>query len=252
MTSAAVGVLAGPAAATPEADAEAGRAVVTDGEFLWRRDCASCHGMDGAGTRWGPTLQGRGAADVWLTLVTGRMPIEDLQPLEDGVYDARDLEITPREVEYADAEIDALVAHARAVIAGPDVPDPDVEGADLAHGAELFRLNCASCHVWNARGGALTSGHVATSLEGSSPAEVVAAMRVGLGTMPRFSEEVIDERGAADIAAYVRYLQEPQDSGGFPLAYIGPVAEGFAAWAIGIVGLLLIVRWIGRPTREDG
>ena len=35
-----------------------------DGEAIWNRDCASCHGRSGDGTGWGPSLQDKGPAGV--------------------------------------------------------------------------------------------------------------------------------------------------------------------------------------------
>ena len=238
---------------SPDADAQApergetNASVARMGETIWRRDCASCHGPDGTGTRWGPDLQGKGPAGVHLAVTTGRMPIEDLSYLEDRPPGEDDLHV-PRgyrdEGEYLPGQVAALVAHAREILSGPDVPVVDVAGADASRGAALFQLNCASCHAWSARGGALTNGHEATSLEDSTPVQVVEAMRTGLGTMPEFSDAVFSDEEAADIAAYVEYLHHPRNTGGHPLNYLGPAAEGLAAGAV-LVGLLLCVRWIG-------
>ena len=241
--------------ASPAADAQAElrgerrQELARRGEALWQRDCASCHGPDGTGTRWGPSLQGKGAAGVHLAVTTGRMPIEDLSSLRDAPPGEDDRQI-PRgfrdEGEYLPGQVTALVEHTREILSGPDVPVVDVAGADASAGFEQFQLNCASCHSWSARGGALTNGHAATSLERSTPEQVVAAMRTGLGTMPEFPEEVIGEEEAADIAAYVEYMHHPRHPGGYPLAYLGPTAEGLAAGVIGVLGLLLFVRWIGK------
>lgn len=218
------------------------------GEALWRRDCVSCHGPDGDGTQWGPSLQDKGAAGVHLAITTGRMPIEDLSALQHTAPDEREVQVPSGahgSGQYLPGQVSALVAHARQVLSGPDVPVVDVAGADVSRGAELYQLNCASCHAWSARGGALANGHAATSLERSSPEHVVEAMRTGLGTMPTFPESVIDDEEAADVAAYVAYLQHPR-TGGHPLAFLGPTAEGLAAGVVGVLGLLFFVRWIGK------
>lgn len=219
------------------------------GEAIWRRDCVSCHGPDGDGTAWGPSLQGKGAAGVHLAVTTGRMPLEDLSELRDTAP-GEDRRQIPRGFhgsdEYLPGQVSALVAHARQILSGPDVPTVDVAGADVSRGAELFQSNCASCHSWSGRGGALANGHAATSLEHSSPEQVVEAMRTGLGTMPTYSESTVSEEDAAHIAAYVVYLQHPRTPGGHPLAFLGPMAEGMAAGVFGVLGLLLFVRWIGN------
>lgn len=240
---------------SPPADAQAEQRGATrqqlarTGEALWRRDCASCHGPDGQGTAWGPDLQDKGPAGVHLTVTTGRMPLEDLAPLQDTPRGEDDLQV-PRghgEGEYLPGQVAALVEHAREILAGPDVPVVDVASADISHGAELYQANCASCHAWSGRGGALANGHTATSLERSSPEQVVASMRTGLGTMPAFSEATLGDEEAADIAAYVAYLQHPRSAGGHPLAFFGPTAEGLVAGVVGLLGLMLFVRWIGKP-----
>lgn len=218
------------------------------GEALWRRDCASCHGPDGTGTAWGPDLQGKGAAAVHLAVTTGRMPIEDLSYLRDAPpgEDARQVPRGSREArEYLPGQVTALVAYARGILDGPDVPVVDVAGADVSTGSELFQLNCATCHSWSGRGGTLANGREATSLEDTTPTQVVEAMRTGLGTMPEFATGAVSDEEAADIAAYVSYLRHPRNAGGHPLNYLGPAAEGLVAGAVGLLGLLLLVRWIG-------
>lgn len=219
------------------------------GETLWRRDCASCHAPDGSGTRWGPDIRDKGAAGVHLAVTSGRMPIEDLADLQNPPEDEDRLQVPrgrPGENDYLPGQVSALVAHAREILPGPDTPSVDVAGADASHGADLFQVNCASCHAWSARGGALTGGHAATSLEESTPQQVVEAMRTGIGTMPDFPDTAVSDEEAADIAAYVEYLHHPRNPGGFPLAYLGPTAEGAVAGVVGILGLLLFTRWIGK------
>lgn len=244
------GLLVSPdAGAQAEQRGETRQDPAVRGQAIWRRDCASCHGPDGGGTAWGPSLQGKGAAGVHLNVTTGRMPLEDLSQLRD-TPPGEDQRQIPRGFhgsgEYHPGQVSALVTYTRQILSGPDVPVVDVAGADVSRGAELYQLNCASCHAWSARGGALANGHAATSLERSSPEHVVEAMRTGLGTMPTYSESAISDEEAADIAAYVVYLQHPRTAGGHPLAFLGPMAEGMAAGVFGVLGLLLFVRWIGK------
>ena len=242
------GLLASPADAQAEQRGKAEEDPLVDGKALWQRDCASCHGPEGNGTGYGPSIQGKGPAGVYLTITTGRMPMELLAPLADEPFDADRLQVLPNErsaTEYLPAQIRALTEYSREIVEGPDVPIVDLATADISHGQELFQTNCASCHVWNARGGTLADGQVATSLEKSTPENVVAGMRTGIGTMPVFPEAVISEDEAADIAAYVKYLQTPRNPGGAPLAYVGPAGEGFVAWVVGLLGIILLTRWIG-------
>ena len=71
-------------------------------------------------------------------------------------------------------------------------------------------------------------------------------MRVGPGLMPAFGQAALDDRQLDQLVAYVRYLDHPEDRGGNPLWHLGPFAEGFVAWAIGMVALLFTIRWIGE------
>lgn len=228
-------------------DAGAAESEVTPGgAFLFARDCVSCHGPAGNGTSFGPTLQGRGAGGIDFVLRTGRMPLLDLATLGDAPYDQDTYQVPPAPPAYSETEIAAIVDYTRGFVSGPDVPNPDIASADRELGAQLYQRNCAACHAWSGAGGALTDGQKAPTLDLSDEREIVEAIRLGPGTMPLFADDIITDGDAADIATYVTYLQAPEDAGGLALAHLGPVAEGFIAWAIGIVGLLGFVRWIGR------
>ena len=242
-------VVAPPADAQAEQRGAARNDPLQRGAELWRRDCASCHGMQGDGTDWGPDLHDGGPAAVHLMVSTGRMPLEALSGLRDTAPDPQDEQVPrshPAESDYLPGQVAALVAYARETVDGPDVPTVDIATADAANGAKLFQLNCASCHGWGGRGGVLANGHIATPLHESTPVQVVEAMRFGIGTMPEFAPALLDDQEAADIAAYVDYLQHARDPGGRSLAHLGPVAEGLAAGVFGIFGLLLVARWIGQ------
>lgn len=234
-------LIGGPS--TPVAAAQEGREDI-DGENLFDRDCASCHGSQGQGTAFAPALDGFGTAGIDFVLRTGRMPPTfDLAELADG--GAPDDALVPSEPAYEPAEIAAIVEHTASFVDGPEVPEVPTVSTDQ-RSAELYQKNCAACHKWSGVGGALTGGGTAPDLRDSSAVEVVEAMRYGPGTMPVFSEAVLDEGEAAAIAGYVDTLENAPSPGGHPLAFIGPVPEGLVAWAVGIVALLLLVRWIGR------
>ena len=70
------------------------------------------------------------------------------------------------DTEEGQANLDALGAYIQANGGGPTRPEASGEalrGDDPARGGELFRLNCASCHNFTGRGGALSSGKYAPS-----------------------------------------------------------------------------------------
>jgi ubiquinol-cytochrome c reductase cytochrome c subunit len=218
------------------------------GRILFLRDCAWCHGSLGQGGDSGPNLQGVGAESADFMLSTGRMPIPmvETQP--------------PRKPpHYTATQIDQLVAFVASLGPGPAIPRVDPGAGDIALGSDLYEENCAACHSSTGIGGALTSGLQAPPLVEAHPPvtarQVVEAMRLGgaglrTGKMPRFGPESFDQRQTNSIVRYVLYLQHPEDRGGITLARIGPVAEGFVAWAGALFLLVLFIRWIGR--REPG
>lgn len=202
------------------------------GRDLYRRDCASCHGPEGAGSFRGGTLKGVGAAGVEYVLSTGRMPIAD--PGD---------QIRRSEPAYEREEIDAIVAYVATMVDGPEVPAVDTAGADAARGGEHYRLHCAACHSATGIGGALTADAYAPSVLSSEPTEVATAVISGPGTMPQFGTS-FDDDDLADIAAYVELLQDPPTRG---LAIPGGrVGEGLVAWVVGVGALAVALRSIGR------
>ena len=115
----------------------------------------------------------------------------------------------------------------------------------------LFRANCAPCHQSAGSGGALSYGQNAPDLHQATAVQVVEAMRIGPGQMPVFDERTISDDEARDIAAYVAYLQKPDNRGGLPLGGFGPVTEGFVALLVGLGGLVAVSVWIvGRKRRH--
>lgn len=205
------------------------------GEQLFETNCATCHGLGGEGTGDGPSLEGAGPAATDFMLTTGRMPLNqpDQQPIR-------------QDPAFTTAEIRALVAYVALLQpGGPPIPPVDLEGGSLQLGRQLWLNTCSSCHGAPAVGESVGGGEIAPSLEDSTPVQVVEAIRIGPGLMPKFSERTYDRAEVDSIARYVDYLQESDDPGGFGLGRIGPVAEGFAAFVVGIGILLLVVRLTG-------
>ena len=209
------------------------------GRDLYLRDCAWCHGSQGEGTGYGPTLVGVGAASADFMLSTGRMPIPrpDVQPQR-------------AEVPYTNAQIAALVKLVASLGSGPPIPLVNPAAGNLAAGAGLYLENCAACHGSTGAGGALTNGLIAPSLDRSTPVEVAEAIRIGgagvrSGNMPQFGPDTLSDQQVNDIARYVEYIRHPDDRGGQNLGHLGPIPEGFVAWALGLLSLVLVIRWIG-------
>ncbi len=204
---------------------------------LYARDCVYCHGPDGGGTAQGPSLKDVGTASVDFYLRTGRMPIDN--PLD---------EPRRRQSNYTDSEIQGLVDYVGTFISGPPVPEVEPDPQVIARGGELYRLHCAACHQFIGTGGPLIGSDEAPTLHHASPTEVVESIRIGPGTMPKFSEEQLPEEDAVAIATFVALeIQKPRDEGGNAVGHYGPFSEGFVAW-MAMGGLLLAALWMGRRT----
>jgi ubiquinol-cytochrome c reductase cytochrome c subunit len=203
---------------------------------LYLQSCASCHGPSGEGTAVAPSLIGVGRASVDFYLRTGRMPLGDpgQQP-------------TRQKPQFDDAQIRALVDYVGSWGNGPDIPEVGTTG-DVRRGWELYTANCAACHAATGAGNAVGGGFVAVGLGQATDLEIAEATIAGPGPMPKFSFDA-DDRDA--IIAYVRYLRTLPAPGGAPIGGLGPVAEGFVAVAVGLTGVVLLARFVGRRSRED-
>ena len=220
---------------------------LADGRFIYERDCAWCHGSGGRGTSFGPPLRGVGAASVHFMLTTGRMPIPD-----------PDDEPRRSEPSYPAAEIGRIAAYVERFLGGgPEIPVVDPPSGDLGEGETLYQRNCAACHGSAGEGATLTSGQRATSILESTAIEIAEAVRIGgaglrTGEMPRFGRGELTDSQLDAIIRYVQLLQRAPDPGGAPLGHLGPVAEGFIAIFVALPLLVLLIRWIGKSSREGG
>ncbi len=247
----ATGVSRGSAQAAPTARppaASTAPAASNPAKDLYLSDCAVCHGNAGKGTDRGPSLISVGKASIDYQLSTGRMPLAPATrtdssgrpPVQDPNRVLPDPSATPKRNHpvYSRTTIDQLVEYVSSL--GPGGPDiPDVQPGDRAKGGELFRLQCAACHAWAGVGGAL-SKREAPDLHPATPVQIAEAVRSGPGQMPEFGEAALSKDQLNDVVSYVRYLDHPENRGGSPLDYLGPVAEGAVALvAIGLVMVLL-------------
>lgn len=125
------------------------------------------------------------------------------------------------------------------------IAQASLRGDDLGRGGDLFRLNCASCHNFTGRGGALSSGKYAPDLEPASEQQILTAMLSGPQNMPRFSDRQISMEEKKDIIAYVKSVTEERDPGGYGLGGFGPAPEGMVIWIVGMVAAIAAALWIG-------
>ncbi|WP_037604847.1 cytochrome bc1 complex diheme cytochrome c subunit [Streptacidiphilus rugosus] len=229
-------------APTSSASADASQSLqVEEGKRLYQVGCASCHGLNGEGTKDGPTLVGVGQAAVDFQVGTGRMPAQ--QP---------GAQVPKKKVIYSQGQIDQLAAFVGTLGAGPAVPSADqYNGGDVAKGGELFRTNCAMCHNFGGAGGALSEGKYAPSLAGVSPKHIYEAMLTGPQSMPQFPNSTMPEQQKRDIVAYVTHTTNSNTNpsyGGMSLGGIGPVSEGLFGWIFALGALIGIAIWIAART----
>jgi len=205
------------------------------GRELYASSCISCHGnnLEGVDGR-GPSLIGVGEAAVYFQVHTGRMPLARQEA------DAAD-----KPAVFSDEQIDQLMAYVQANGGGPTLPSGDLRDGDLAEGGELFRLNCASCHNFVGKGGALSSGKAAPSLKDANDLDIYTAMLTGPENMPIFGDNQLTPDEKRSIINYVQTIKEMPDPGGAGIGRIGPVSEGLVIWVVGIGALLFGIFWMG-------
>jgi ubiquinol-cytochrome c reductase cytochrome c subunit len=221
------------------AQAQEDPAVVRQGEQIFNNTCISCHGPNLEGVKGrGPSLVGIGEAAVYFQTSTGRMP---------AVMQGAQAEKKPPVL--SPEEVDAVAAYVAANGGGPAMPaesGEELRGDNPARGGELFRLNCASCHNFTGRGGALSSGKRAPDLDGATEDQMYAAMLSGPQSMPRFSERQLSPEEKKDIIAYVKSVTDGNNNpGGDPIGGLGPQSGGLIGFIVGMAALVGITLWIG-------
>ncbi|AKE41592.1 ubiquinol-cytochrome C reductase cytochrome C subunit [Corynebacterium kutscheri] len=243
-------------AVTPEAQVAVAQqdeqALIQEGKDLYDVACITCHGanLQGVPDR-GPSLIGVGSGAVYFQVHSGRMPM-----LRNEAQAARK---TPR---YSEAQTLALAAYVNANGGGPSIVynedgsiameelrgehyNGQIQAADVARGSDLFRLNCASCHNFTGRGGALSSGKYAPILDPANEQEIYQAMLTGPQNMPKFSDRQLTADEKKDIIAFIKSAKETPSPSGWSLYGLGPVSEGMFMWMVGIVVVMAAALWIG-------
>jgi ubiquinol-cytochrome c reductase cytochrome c subunit len=218
-------------------------ALLRTGKQLFDTSCVSCHGANLQGVPdHGPSLIGVGEAAVYFQVSTGRMPAM-----------RGEAQATRKDPIFDEGQVDAIGAYVEANGGGPTtVRNPDgslamhsLRGEDLGRGGDLFRLNCASCHNFTGKGGALSSGKFAPDLGEANEQQILTAMMTGPQNMPKFSDRQLSFDAKKDIIGYVRTAAEEHSPGGYGLGGFGPAPEGMAAWIILMVGAIALALWIG-------
>ncbi|MDT4937661.1 MAG: ubiquinol-cytochrome c reductase cytochrome c subunit [Pseudonocardiales bacterium] len=211
--------------------------LIARGNQLFLQGCSSCHGLQGQGSNLAPSLVGVGAAAVDFQVGTGRMPLALRGP-----------EAAVKPPRYEQGDIDAMAAFVESLGGGPEIPtanELNTAGTNLSEGGELFRTNCASCHNFVGKGGALTHGKYAPDLTDTTPKHVYEAMTTGPANMPVFGDKTLNDEQKKAIINYLTTIRSMPDPGGHPLGRIGPVSEGLVGWLVGIGLLVVATVWIG-------
>lgn len=222
---------------------ESQSALLRTGQQLYDTACITCHGANLQGVNGrGPSLIGVGEAAVYFQVSSGRMPMmrNEAQAMRKAAF-------------FDEGQVDALGAYVQSMGGGPLVPrdangqisEQSLIGGNVARGGDLFRLNCASCHNFTGRGGALSSGKYAPGLDPASPAQIYTAMLTGPQNMPKFSDRQLTPEEKKDIVAYVKSASQTMNPGGYGLGGFGPASEGMAVFIIGMVAAIGVALWIG-------
>ncbi|WP_181645872.1 cytochrome bc1 complex diheme cytochrome c subunit [Corynebacterium heidelbergense] len=227
--------------------------LVAQGKDLYQVACITCHGANLQGVKdRGPSLVGVGEGSVYFQVHSGRMPMLR--------NEAQAMRKKPR---YSEQQTLALAAYVAANGGGPGLvrnedgsiameslrgvnnKDGKIDPADVARGSDLFRLNCASCHNFTGRGGALSGGKYAPELDPANEQEIYQAMLTGPQNMPKFSDRQLTADEKKDIIAYIKSAKETPNPGGYGLGGLGPVSEGMIMWFVGILVMIAFAMWIG-------
>lgn len=228
-------------------------ALVEQGKEIYEIACITCHGANLQGVKdRGPSLVGVGEGAVYFQVHSGRMPM-----LRNEAQASRK---APR---YSEQQTLALAAYVNANGGGPGIVknedgtiameslrgsnnvDGKIDNADVARGSDLFRLNCASCHNFTGRGGALSGGKYAPVLDPANEQEIYQAMLTGPQNMPKFSDRQLTADEKKDIIAFIKSSKETPNPGGYGLGGIGPVTEGMLMWFAGIIVMIAFAMWMG-------
>jgi cytochrome c oxidase cbb3-type subunit 3 len=188
-------------------------AAAPDGEALYRKHCAACHGYDGKGGVGVPL-----ALPDFQYSVTNRF-------LETTIRLGRPGRVMPAFTDLSDAEVKAIIKYIRHWAPGKPFryPVEPVRG-DVAHGKQLYQKYCATCHGPNGEGGKGTGVTFSRPrdlpiippalnnpgfLKAASDQFIKATLMNGReGTpMVSFLKQGLTEQDINDLVAYVRSFE---------------------------------------------
>lgn len=186
----------------------------SEGERLYGRNCAACHGENGTG-----------GIGVPLALRSFQSSVSD-DYLRKTIRHGRPGRVMPAFSQLSDSEIEAIVGHVRSWHKGPiaTYSDKPIKG-DPVHGKKLYGQHCAACHGPNGEGGKGTGVtfsrprdlpimapalHNPGFLVAAPDAMIKATLMYGReGTpMTSFLKQGLKEKDIDDIVSYVRAFEK--------------------------------------------
>src|SRR5699024_911233 len=217
--------------------------LIAEGKELYAAACITCHGMNLEGVEdRGPALVGVGEGATYFQVNSGRMPMLAQEAQAERQKQRSNGEQTlPRSgCVGAHGGGPEIVRNEDGSIAQESLrgSSGEMRAEEVARGSELFRMNCASCHNFTGRGGALSSGKYAPILDPANEQEIYQAMLTGPQNMPKFSDRQLSADEKKDIIAFIKSTKETPSPGGYSLGGLGPVSEGLFMWGIGIMVLI--------------
>lgn len=200
-----------------------------NGQVIFSKRCAKCHGENGEGISAVISIAG-----------------PSLQAEHDHGHVLTAIEVGPSHMPSFSYVLTVPEMRAVADYVTQKIAVIPLAGGNVSEGGELYRKNCAACHRTAVRGGALAfTGVNAPALTHKSPALVAGAIRWGPGPMPAFPATVLNDQQLASVVDYVKFVQHPPDPGGSPIGYFGPVAEGCIGFMV-LFLLIAVTMWIER------
>ena len=90
----------------------------------------------------------------------------------------------------------------------------EVDKAQWNEGKSMFKSNCASCHNFTGRGGALSAGKYAPDLDPATEDQIYTAMLTGPQNMPKFSDRQLTPEEKKDVIAYIKSVSDGNNNPG--------------------------------------
>ena len=179
-----------------------------DGDALWMRNCAGCHGTEG---------RGDGPAAEWLKPAPTNLAAREFAPayIADVLWNGVDGTSMPAWRDYSIAELAAL----QTVVEGFSASQAAtaISAADLDLGASVYETHCAECHGESGAGDGFAAGQwpiMPADFRGERPSleEAIRILRNGVeGTSMAPWTDRLDDNELHAVANYVRQFYQGEN-----------------------------------------